>query len=527
MPPSVLSKQRKHPRSEHQPPSPPPKKQKPSPSNSWDSLFQLWLTKNALAELDRRNARRECYPYLPYIPQRRPLTRALHAKLKQHKHDTPRDPLLGLATEDIQSIRQFARRGGPDPDLTDLRYHPEPVLSEMAPFLSTTSPSRETRGRKRSARSPPGYHIPRKPNTKTTATTTADKNFEQMLVDHGYYPTRYRHPDGCKLPLPNNWAELQSRIPRRRASLSPSRFSGDDFERFQDTDWEAIKKFQALAKVIPTIEGGKYNNKTKGEGKVFGNLDPLVVFNSKDQPSDEDESDDDATPMLAPARPDLFYGARAEQLDHPIRKALCHQIIPSKDFEHVLPNFFLEVGPQDGSFFTVPRKALYHGALGTRAMHALQSYKQEAVTYDCNAHTISAIYRGGQLAFYAHHIIPSTKPSRKTETIVTQLKMMSITSDAETFRQGAIAYRNLRDWAADQAAEHIAQLNGQVSEPMAQQNGQVSGLTPWSGWLTSPMPQHDGVSHPGAPLEPLCISDEDFTQILQDIDALKGGAQVE
>lgn len=88
--------------------SPPSKKQRlgpPSPSGSslppefWDRLSKLWLTRQALRELDRRNTQR--------APSRREAAR--------HTADYRRCRKLRISKD----IKLFARHGGPD--LSDLR----------------------------------------------------------------------------------------------------------------------------------------------------------------------------------------------------------------------------------------------------------------------------------------------------------------------------------------------------------------------------------------------------------------------
>lgn len=61
------------------------------------------------------------------------------------------------------------------------------------------------------------------------------------------------------------------------------------------------------------------------------------------------------------------------------------------------------------------------------------------------------------------HPLQPTSP----EYYVHQLKGWSMTSDFETFRQGATAYRNARDWAKEQRDEAIRRANGRVGDSQA------------------------------------------------------------
>jgi hypothetical protein len=84
--------------------------------------------------------------------------------------------------------------------------------------------------------------------------------------------------------------------------------------------------------VIPIIEGKVGDDKCVAGYIPFNNLDHLT----------------DGT--IAPAKPDLFYGARPEQLDRRVRTELGSRIIPSTQNDlPMAPNFFLEAKGPDGS----------------------------------------------------------------------------------------------------------------------------------------------------------------------------------
>ncbi|KAK2732731.1 hypothetical protein FQN57_002485 [Myotisia sp. PD_48] len=453
------SKQRKRQCSEHQPQVPQSKRRKLAPRTStyWDILSKIWLTKCALAELDRRNISEEqgcLYPQL--LQPQRPLTRALCAKLTQQLEPT-HNSLVGFAPKHIKSIKQLSRAGGPD--LSDLRN--------------------------RSARLPPSNSRRTKTATRTTSTVYS-RNFEQKLIENGIFPDEYEYPGGQLTELPSNWSEINGRLTCQRASLSPSKFNDDDFRKFRRADAHASKENPVTTSVIPTIEGEIGDTKCVGGGYQFGNLAPLINRSEPNGEQADTESDGeqpDSKPELAQTTPDRFYGARPEQLERPIRDAHGDKIIPStQDNLPMLPNFFLEAKGPDGFLPVVMRQVLYDGALGARGMHALQSYNQEKVVYDNNARTISSTYHGGQLKLYTHHIIPSAKKGRESETIMTQLKGYSMTSDYETFVRGASAYRNLRDWAKGQRDEFIEAANERYLKPQSEsqptsEQGTISELT--------------------------------------------------
>jgi hypothetical protein len=109
-----FSNPRKRQRTKQHPlPSPPPsKRQKELQHHShgyidtpafWDDLSKIWLTKHALRELNRRNAK----PLLHSSPRRalQPVTRNFLAE--------------DCTQKTLKNIKLFARHGGPD--LSDLR----------------------------------------------------------------------------------------------------------------------------------------------------------------------------------------------------------------------------------------------------------------------------------------------------------------------------------------------------------------------------------------------------------------------
>ncbi|KAH8702861.1 hypothetical protein GQ44DRAFT_597697, partial [Phaeosphaeriaceae sp. PMI808] len=114
-------------------------------------------------------------------------------------------------------------------------------------------------------------------------------------------------------------------------------------------------------------------------------------------------------------------------------------------------------GP-DGSIAVARRQACYDGALGARGMAGLESYGQGEPSYG-TAYAISSIYHGGQLKMYTNYLAQPSSPGGRPGYHMTQLRSFAMTDTADTFRQGAGAYRNLRDWAKEQRDDLIRQAN--------------------------------------------------------------------
>lgn len=60
---------------------------------------------------------------------------------------------------------------------------------------------------------------------------------------------------------------------------------------------------------------------------------------------------------------------------------------------------------------------------------------------------------------YASHPIPPCTPEGEPGYVTTQIKTRWLTGDADTFRQGAAAFRNARDWAKPQRCDAIKPAN--------------------------------------------------------------------
>ncbi|OAT04355.1 hypothetical protein BDBG_00923 [Blastomyces gilchristii SLH14081] len=229
---------------------------------------------------------------------------------------------------------------------------------------------------------------------------------------------------------------------KRRAGSPPSSTSRDTKTISKTSSTSAYSRnFQQnlIDHVIPILDGDISDPKCVGGDYSFRNLTSLT----------------DGT--LAAAKPDHFYGACPEQLNHQIRVDLSHHIVP--DDLPMAPNFVFEAKGPDGSLAVATRQACYDGALGARGMHALQSYQQGEPTYDNNAYTLTSTYHGGQLKLYTTHVSKSDNPDR------------------------ASAYRNGRDWAKETRDELTRVVNTRFSEARSPhssifQHRTTSDLTP-------------------------------------------------
>ena len=434
------------------------------PPAFWDNLSKIWLTERALRELNQRNSQPASnnIPPSQYRRPRRPVTRTFLAELKRNRRVTQSalDFLRHCGQGTLKDIKLSARYGGPD--LSDLkgvsitRYSsvgenaddalkfPEPADDPLNHTMSSRQST--ARGRKRGSAST----LDTRPTTNTTNTESSgpySRNFQQKLIDGGIYPDEYEYPEGRVLPEPGNLEEINQRLAQPRPSLSPSHFSNEKFKQFKRADAHVSKENKATKTVIPIIEGKITDDKCVEGEVLFTNLKPLT------------------NDMLTAAKPDLYYGARPEQLDRRVRDELSGHIIPStQDDLPIAPNFFLAAKGPDGTAAVARRQACYDGALGARGMHSLQSYGEDEPVHNNNAYAITSIYSDGQLKMYTSHPTQPTSPKGRPEYCMTQLNTWGMTGNLDTFRQGASAYRNARDWAKEQRDEAIRLANDRVND---------------------------------------------------------------
>ena len=202
-----------------------------------------------------------------------------------------------------------------------------------------------------------------------------------------------------------------------------------------------------MSKAFPIIAGT--SDIPSQENLLFGNLKHLT-----------DGS-------ITKAKPDCYDGSRPADLNKQIREELGPHIVPSTNTAApCLPNFFTEGKGPNGSTAVCKRQALYDGALGARGVHELRSYVDPETAYDNNAYTITSTYHGGTgaLKLYSTHLVPSMSSGIPIEYGMTQLRGWDMTDNPDTFRKGAGALRNARDWAKEKREELMIAANGKVPD---------------------------------------------------------------
>ncbi|KAL2176560.1 uncharacterized protein P884DRAFT_260578 [Thermothelomyces heterothallicus CBS 202.75] len=353
--------------------------------------------------------------------------RALRELDRRNSTQGPEPAMPAVYTTDLA---RFARHGGPD--LRRLWGYPE-SKSAIRTMSSRRSIALSIQ-RTKSTKSTKATDV----SSRTKPSSAYDKNFEQHLNDNNVY----LHGRKSK---PNNKVDLY----KSRPSLSPSKFSDSAFEHFQDEHDHLCSKGDVIRRIIPVISGSA-NIHNSGE----------VLFNNLESITDGTTGD---------VKPDFYDGAHFGDIDAAVRNDLNSLIIPSKTNaarRPAAPNFFLEAKAPWGGADVAKRQAGLDGAIGARAMHALQNYGEEEPAFDGNAYTYSSTYHAGTgtLKLYAHHVTPPTAPGGRPEYHMTQVDGWDLTGNIDSFRRGATAFRNARDFAKEHRDRFIQAANARAHQ---------------------------------------------------------------
>ena len=257
------------------------------------------------------------------------------------------------------------------------------------------------------------------------------------MIDGGIFP----HDRNSK---PANIDTIRDHLQTHRASLSPSRFDDAKFENFVDLNERALGEAQAMANVFTIIEGmGRHKYYSGGPNHSFNRLEPLAEH-------------------LPRPQPDTYDGARPEQIDRRVRQDLGRHIVPCNDSSRpAAPNFFIEGKSRSARPDVAKLQASHGGAVGARAMHSLENYGRHEAEYDGNIKSYSSTYHPATstLKLYGHHTTAPQAPGNPLQYHMTQIGGYDMTHNAERFREGATAFRSLRDTAESTRESAVEEAN--------------------------------------------------------------------
>ena len=273
--------------------------------------------------------------------------------------------------------------------------------------------------------------------------------FEQNIVSGGVVLPGSQQAYGS-ITRPENYQELRDVMGEYRPSLSPTLYGEDKFEEYQNDVYRSTNEAELLTNAWPTLNG-----KTKapnGMNRPF-DMTPLT----------------DGT--IVDPKPGVFCGAHYSKIDPRLRDSLAPYILPSSNLRvPVAPNFFTEVKGPRGTGDIALLQSGYNGAVGARAYERLERYgeKNIEIVSISNAYTIATTFDGHLLRIFSVHTLPPTGAGGQTQYVLCQLRSFAMTDTPETFRAGATAYRNLRDWALERLDEVIEKANnkhGKLTQP--------------------------------------------------------------
>ncbi|KAF2877713.1 hypothetical protein BDV95DRAFT_535455 [Massariosphaeria phaeospora] len=436
----------------------------------WDSLSKIWLTPDALRELERRTT---------------------HLRPPHPQPSSEARSSLGLSSLDLDcasdlhltELRRFARLGGPD--LTDIRgceyYYDMPPKSRAQPGAgsesdrgrvtrsrtrangqpngdggpvtrSGTSGSRARassrgsgRGRRgrgapagRSVTNPPTRASQPRANTSlTTGSSPYNQNFVQFFIGAFIYLPAYRYPDGSR-PVP---ARDRAYVVQRLTSHRPStpQWTTETYEAFSDLVEQASA--ETLKMTVPSeLEGtgiAKANGGRRHGGMHFNNCARF---------------ERNGITLPTAAVPDLYWGVAPETIPRPIIDELFHYIIPGNQ-QHfpAAPNFCMEVKGDNGTGEVVKRQALHDGAIGLRAIHELESYGLNGPAAIGDVKALCATFVNDTLNIYAYHYNPPKPGTRETRPSIAMnsLGTWPMLGNPNWARQGIVAFRNALEYARE------------------------------------------------------------------------------
>ena len=283
---------------------------------------------------------------------------------------------------------------------------------------------------------------------KLKKTSAYRGDFERHLADnHIYMPNC---PQNTISPKPNNLLQIEEALKADRPSLPPSSSILSDFDAFCLKHDRLVSETDVMMQIVPILYGDS-SIPTLGNA-VFTNMQPI------------------ANEETVRPQPDVYDGSSLDELSKEVRDNPCVEayVIPTKHPRApIAPNLFLEVKGRKGDQSVAQLQACYDGAYGARAMSVLQNLNKSTPAYDGNAYTYSCVYdaSGGLLQMYTHHITCSARDG-PVEYRMTRLRSLALMDNAETFRLGIAAFRNLRELAQKQRNNFIALAN--AGEPRAE-----------------------------------------------------------
>lgn len=279
---------------------------------------------------------------------------------------------------------------------------------------------------KRSCKSKSGSAAsePSSATTRDSFGSIYDPQAMRVLIDNGIY-------DPCRSLAPANLPEIQARMARPRASLSPSRYDADThFEQHRSAHYRARNEAEITAAFSSKFPSQNSTFAT-GRNTSFSAMADLT------------------TPPLPKPKPDVFSGVDFQRIPQSLRNDIGPYIMSTLGTDPALVNSFEEYKGPDGKESNLLNQVIHNGAAGARAIQKTRSYRRDCPP-DGNARTFVTTYQAGTVRFYTSHALPPTSSSPGTTYHTFLAGGEHTLGSAENLRRGITAYRNLQDLAGEE-----------------------------------------------------------------------------
>lgn len=287
-------------------------------------------------------------------------------------------------------------------------------------------------------------------NSIDSASSIHDASAAQILRDHQIYGPAKR----C---APANLTELQEKMRRPRASVSPSRVDEAAWERYCRAYYAAKNEDAVTANFMQHFPGNApYETIQNTAFRKMASLTPSA--------------------RLPPVKPDIAAGLPPEDIDIKIRREIGAYVLTTNGDTPALVNSFTELKGPRGKEKAGLEQAAYDGAAGARAMHKMRSFGLSAEPEpDGNARTFVTSYMQGTTAFYASHMQSAGRGATTGSYHTYPLGGEFSLGSAAQFRASITSYRNLQDIAASERraalqlahAQSVAQQGPNTQDPAA------------------------------------------------------------
>jgi hypothetical protein len=414
--------------------------------NWYDLLSKVYLTKDALRELARRNAEleRQTHEAGAHDPPSPAYSSGLLSPLSSQQSQPE-------AEIDWKDLTRFARHGGPD--LSDLRNVCHSLLQEFAMLTcqcTAPMPPKATRGRKKGEREKMGPSAPRiqprkrgrpskdrseaadedEPSTKKTESTGPfDDNFCAFLTTIGVFDATHTDPKAADVD------EISDRLDLSRQDVT---VTDDTVLRLRAVMHGSSHKKTVCQEVLVTLLGELPLDKLdeRGGHVNFSELQPLSPV-AEFGPS---------LPLAFP-QPDYYHGAKSVEVHSYLKEHLAAFIMPTADQSlPVAPNLFVVFQGPEGCTQVAECQARHYGAFGARGIHKLETFRRP-LAFDKKIKAITITVVGSSVGIFGTYIIPATSPNQPLSYHNVLLDDHSLCGQRRSCEKGIVAIRNAMDIA--------------------------------------------------------------------------------